>query len=71
MSGYFLKNKKLGLYLKKIDTQNEAIEFTKEQEEAKNYTQGSWFAESELDFARFHFPEEEKVLNGMECVYED
>ena len=71
MSGYYLKNKKKEIYLKKIDTQNETIEFTTKQEEAKNYTQGSWFAETELEFAQFHFPQEKEILNEMCCVFED
>ena len=70
MEGYFLKNLKKQLYLKNIDTQKETIEFTENQSEAKNYTQGKWYAETELEFAQFHFPSEEEVLNEMVCVYE-
>jgi len=69
MSSYYLKNNK-GLYLKSIDTEKEKIEFTENLSEAKSYPNGSWFAETELEFAQFHFPQEEEKLNDMRCVYE-
>lgn len=71
MSGYYLKNKDKGLYLKSIDTQNETIEFTDKQSEAKMYSGGEWFATTEKEFAEFHFPQEKDVLEHMCCVYED
>jgi hypothetical protein len=71
MSSYYLKNKSKGLYLKNIDTEKETIEFTKNLSEAKPYPNGSWFAETELEFAQFHFPQEEEILNNMACVYEE
>lgn len=70
MNGYYLKNNNKGLYLKNIDTQNETIEFTTKISEAKMYGGGEWYANTELDFAKFHFPQEEEILNEMCCVYE-
>lgn len=66
---YFLKNNAKGLYLKGIDTQNEKIEFTEHREEAKKYD-GDWYANTELEYAQFHFPQEKETLNSMQCVYE-
>lgn len=66
---YVLKNDTMGLYLKEIDTQNEKIEFTEHREEAKSYD-GDWYANTELEYAQFHFPQEEGILNGMRCFYE-
>lgn len=71
MSGYYLKNKEKGIYLKNIDTKNEKIEFTNKQSEAKQYVNGQWFGETEKEFALFHFPQEKKILEDMECVYEE
>lgn len=71
MSSYYLKNKDKNLYLKNIDTEKETIEFTKNVNDAKPYPNGQWFAETELEFAQFHFPQEEETLSKMECVYEE
>lgn len=71
MRGYVLKNKDKQLYLKSIDTENEKIEFTKEVNEAKVYDGGEWFANTELEFLQFHFPQHEDVLENMETIYEE
>jgi hypothetical protein len=71
MSSYYLKNKDKNLYLKNIDTEKETIEFTENVNDAKPYPNGQWFAETELEFAQFHFPQEEEILSKMECVYEE
>jgi hypothetical protein len=66
---YFLKSETKGLYLKGIDTKNEKIEFTEHLEQAKKYD-GDWYATTELEYAQFHFPQEEETLKHMQCVYE-
>lgn len=58
--GYFLKTED-GQFLKAIDNAEGTIEFTDSIKEAKNYSQGSWFAETELDYIKFHFKEEPKA----------
>jgi hypothetical protein len=70
MCGYFLRNDK-GEYVKSLDTENHVLEFTTDANEAKNYTNGSWFAETELDFLRFHFKEFKDTLDTMYCKYEE
>lgn len=64
-NGYFLRNEE-GEYIKEIDTANHKLEFTTDIEEAKNY-QGTWFAETELDFLKFHFKEQMKKFETMKC----
>lgn len=71
MRGYTLKNKEKQLYLKSIDTKNETIEFTSNVNEAKVYDGGEWFANTELEYIQFHFPQEEEILNGMVPYYEE
>ena len=68
--GYYLRNDK-GEYVKSLDTENHALEFTTNKDEAKNYTNGSWFAETELDFLKFHFKEFKDILDTMYCKYEE
>ena len=58
--GYFLKNEDAE-FVKAIDNAEGTIEFTDNIREAKNYSQGSWFAETELDYIKFHFKEEPKT----------
>ena len=70
MCGYFLRNDN-GDYVKSLDTENHKLEFTKDVNEAKNYTNGSWFAETELDFLKFHFKEQKEILDTMYCKYEE
>ena len=70
MCGYFLRNDN-GDYVKSLDTENHKLEFTKDVNEAKNYTGGSWFAETELDFLKFHFKEQKEILDTMYCKCEE
>lgn len=70
MVGYFLRNDK-GEYVKSIDNQNHKLEFTTDPFEAKNYTDGSWFAETELDFLKFHYKEFKDILDTMYCKFEE
>lgn len=70
MSGYFLCNDK-GEYVKSLDTKEHKLEFTTDIDKAKNYTNGSWFAETELDFLKFHFKEYKDKLSTMACRCED
>lgn len=58
--GYFLKTEDAE-FVKAIDNAEGTIEFTTKLSEAKNYTQGSWFAETELDYIRFHFKEDPRI----------
>ena len=67
--GYFLKNDE-GIYLKDIDTANGEIFFTKNIEEARNFTNGSWFSDNQLEFIRFHFKDREEI-ETMKTVYEE
>ena len=53
---YILGNGKK--YLKEIDTENMVIHFTDNPSEAKQYT-NDWFADTELDFIKFHFKDNE------------
>jgi len=70
MCGYFLCNDD-GVYVKSLDTANHKLEFTNDINEANNYTGGTWFAETALDFLKFHFKEHKDVLNTMKCKYVD
>ena len=69
MGAYYLKNADKGLYFKDMNTQDETIEFTENINEAKKYTQGDWYANTELEFLQFHFPNEEETLANMKAVY--
>lgn len=70
MCGYFLRNDN-GDYVKSLDTENHVLEFTKDVNEAKNYIEGTWFAETELDFLKFHFKEQKEILDTMYCKFEE
>lgn len=70
MCGYFLRNDD-GKYVKSLDTEKHQLEFTEDINEAKNYSQGSWFAETELDFLKFHFKEHKDILDTMYCKFID
>lgn len=53
---------KYGEYIKQVDTANEKLIFTKNEDEAKNYSDrpggGEWNAENERDFIIHYFEEE-------------
>lgn len=67
--GYFLKNAD-GVYLKDIDTANEEIHFTTDITEARNFTNGEWFSNNQLEFINFHFKDREEIKT-MRTVYEE
>lgn len=58
--GCYLKNDD-GLYLKDIDSANTDIIFTSDRNEAKNYHGGEWFADTELEYVKFHFRDRDEV----------
>jgi len=70
MCGYFICNDN-GEYVKSLDTENHTLEFTNDINEAKNYVSGSWFAETELDFLKFHFKDFKDKLDTMSCQYKE
>lgn len=47
-------------YLKEVDTKDMAIYFTNHVSEAKQYS-NEWFADTELEFIKFHFKDNENV----------
>ena len=47
-------------YLKEVDTKDMVIHFTDHPSEAKQYT-NEWFANTELDFIKFHFKDNENA----------
>lgn len=53
---YILGNGKK--FLKEINTENMVLHFTDNPSEAKQYT-NEWFADTELDFIKFHFKDNE------------
>jgi hypothetical protein len=55
----YLKHSEKELFLKKIDNVNDKLEFTDDVHEAKCYD-NDWFANAELQFLKFHFPDYEK-----------
>lgn len=57
---YVLKNAD-GLFLKSIDSANTDITFTNKASEAKVYNGGEWFADTELEFVKFHFKDRPEV----------
>lgn len=72
---YCLKNEKKKLYLKSVNLQEQKIEFTKHREEAKEFPEGSWYSDNELEFIAFHFsqdkdPKAYAIIKGMTSVYE-
>lgn len=72
---YVLKNEKKHLYLKSVNLSEQKIEFTKYRDEAKEYPEGSWYSDNELEFISFHFGEDKdpkaySVIKDMKTVYE-
>ena len=53
---YILSNGKK--YLKEVDTKDMVIHFTDYPSNAKQYS-NEWFADTELDFIKFHFKDNE------------
>lgn len=53
---YILGNGKK--FLKEINTEDMVLHFTDNPSEAKQYT-NEWFADTELDFIKFHFKDNE------------
>lgn len=53
---YILGNGKK--FLKEINTEDMVLNFTDNPSEAKQYT-NEWFADTELDFIKFHFKDNE------------
>lgn len=47
-------------YLKNINTKDEKVEFTSNEDEAFEYS-SSWTAEADIDFLKFHFEDDKKV----------
>lgn len=47
-------------YLKEVDTKDMVIHFTDHPSEAKQYS-NEWFADTELEFIKFHFKDNENV----------
>lgn len=45
-------------FLKEINTEDMVLHFTDNPSEAKQYT-NEWFADTELDFIKFHFKDNE------------
>ena len=69
MCGYFLRNDD-SVYVKDVDTANCLISFTENVNEAKKYD-GEWFADTELEYLKFHFKDKGDTLNSMHCVFVD
>lgn len=57
--GCYLKNDD-GIYLKDIDSVNTEIFFTSDRQEAKDYP-GEWYADTELEYVKFHFKDKDEV----------
>lgn len=55
----YLKNSN-DQYVKDIDSVNGTLEFTSSEDEAKQYS-GDWFADTELEYIKFHFKDYEGV----------
>ena len=53
---YILSNGKK--YLKEVDTKDMVIHFTEYPSNAKQYS-NEWFAETDLEFIKFHFKDNE------------
>ena len=56
-----------GVMVKSVDTANCTLELTTDNNEALNYTQGDWFAKTELEYLQFHMSKEHEELKTM-CV---
>jgi hypothetical protein len=68
MARYRLKNDD-GIYFKEYDPSKESITFTNKQSESKDYPNGEWWAQTELDFLKFHFEETNPELKSMVVAY--
>lgn len=64
MNKCVLRNEK-GVMVKSIDTANTKLELTTDPKEALNYSQGDWFARSELEFLQFHYKDEYPAVMTM------
>lgn len=64
-----LKHSEKELFLKAVDNENDKLEFTENVDEAKYY-ENDWFANAELQFLKFHFPDyKEKYLDHLIPYY--
>lgn len=55
-------------FLKEVDTKDMVLHFTDNPSEAKQYT-NEWFADTELDFIKFHFKDNETAQQFvMKCI---
>mgnify|MGYP000127449011 CR=1 FL=1 len=56
-------------FLKEVDTKDMVLHFTDNPLEAKQYT-NEWFADTELDFIKFHFKDNETAQQFVRnCIY--
>ena len=63
---YILGNGKK--FLKEINTEDMVLHFTDNPSEAKQYT-NEWFADTELDFIKFHFKDNETAKSFVsDCI---
>ena len=63
---YILSNGKK--YLKEVDTKDMVIHFTDYPSNAKQYS-NEWFADTELDFIKFHFKDNETAKSFVrDCI---
>ena len=63
---YILSNGKK--YLKEVDTKDMVIHFTDYPSNAKQYS-NEWFADTELDFIKFHFKDNETAQSFVRnCI---
>ena len=58
-----------GVMVKSIDRVNCTLELTKDNDEALSYTQGDWFAKTELEYLQFHMGKEHPELETMTPQY--
>lgn len=63
-----LRNKD-GVMVKNIDRVNCTLELTEDNDEALSYTQGEWFAKTELEYLQFHMGKEHPELETMTPQY--
>lgn len=65
---WHLKNND-GLYVKDIDTANKLLTFTEDKDEAKEWGDGHWYAQADLEFIQFHFQDQyPKEIETMRVV---
>lgn len=63
---YILGNGKK--FLKEINTEDMVLHFTDNPSEAKQYS-NEWFADTELDFIKFHFKDNETAQQFVrDCI---